>query len=227
MRIWDLHAGYLARQQLLGEHSELHALYNILVREMPGYGRHPETLRWRGHLGALGLRHDLLAEEMRLRGYAHHSPLPETSRDIVWPETYLDTPGRQFELLRRKYAADHRSGRIPLPKNTQQVWAQHKYSVMAHAPDLYTRLGSEVAAGAFRHDMDGLILLLCECLRIPAAPGRVCNALQHMWGYVSRDSGPCPESPSAWLADLQQRAVAGQETYLLHSTALSELAVWI
>lgn len=29
MRIWDVDSGYLARQQLLGEHRELHGLANF------------------------------------------------------------------------------------------------------------------------------------------------------------------------------------------------------
>ncbi|MDX8387130.1 MAG: pyrimidine dimer DNA glycosylase/endonuclease V [Ghiorsea sp.] len=42
MRIWDIHPGYLARQQLLGEHRELHGLFNISHWERRGI---QDTLR--------------------------------------------------------------------------------------------------------------------------------------------------------------------------------------
>lgn len=227
MRIWDIHPGYLARQQLLGEHSELHGLYNVLSEKKQGYATHPETLRWSGRLSALCLRHELLAEEMLLRGYRHHSPLSEARQPATWPDTYLDRPGRQFELLADKYAADGRSGRIPLPKNAQQLWAQHKYSVMAHDPALYSRLGPELSGGALRNDMAALSLLLVEALRRTATRGRTFNALQHMWGHLNDGAEMVAESPAALLADIQRLAGTKQEMYLLHSTALSELAVWV
>lgn len=58
MRIWDLDPAILCRQHLLGEHRELHGLWNILVREQQGqgtggYANHPETRRWEGRLKAL------------------------------------------------------------------------------------------------------------------------------------------------------------------------------
>lgn len=226
MRIWDLSPGYLARQQLLGEHRELHGLANILREGKKGYSRHPETLRWVGRLPALAVRHALLAEEMQLRGYQDRSPFPHSSAPLDWPSAWIDPPAAQFELLRGKYA-DGRRGRIPLPGNTQQLWAQHKYSVMARDPALYRQIGSEVAHGRFRNDLPALSLLLVETLRQPPEPGRLFNALQHMWGYVSDSGEGVPDTAAGMLACIQQRAVARQIDYLLDSTALSELAVWL
>ena len=227
MRIWDIHPGYLARQQLLGEHAELHGLYNILTEKKQGYARHPETLRWAGHPVALRQRHELLAGEMRLRGCHHHSPLPGLAQEVIWPAGYIDAPGRQLELLAGKYVADGRGGRIPLPRNAQELWAQHKYSVMAHSPDLYAELGSKLAGGGYQDDLPGLALLLVEVLRRPVSPGRLRNALQHMWGYLNSGHPSMPEEPVLLLAEIQRQAMAQQESYLLHSTALSELAVWL
>lgn len=75
MRIWDLDPRLLCRQHLLGEHRELHGLWNILTQEKSGYRNHPETRRWVGRLAALHLRHEHLVEEMTARGYEHRSPL--------------------------------------------------------------------------------------------------------------------------------------------------------
>ncbi len=76
MRIWDVHPSVLCRKHLLGEHRELHGLWNILVvHNGGGYSRHPETLRWVGKAKALYSRHEELVKEMQKRGYKHHSPL--------------------------------------------------------------------------------------------------------------------------------------------------------
>lgn len=75
MRIWDIAAERLCRSHLLGEHRELHAIWNILTKNKKGYSLHPEVLRWKGHLKALYLRHGRLVEEMGKRGYRHNSPL--------------------------------------------------------------------------------------------------------------------------------------------------------
>ncbi|MFA5088643.1 MAG: pyrimidine dimer DNA glycosylase/endonuclease V [Candidatus Omnitrophota bacterium] len=75
MRIWDIPPGKLCRNHLLGEHRELHAIWSVLTKNKKGYSRHPETLRWKGKLAALFLRHAKLVEEMGKRGYRHHSAL--------------------------------------------------------------------------------------------------------------------------------------------------------
>jgi len=75
MRIWDLPPKILCRQHLLGEHRELHGLWNIHIHHKKGYSAHPETCRWQGKLRALYDRHEALVKEMQSRGYNHHSPL--------------------------------------------------------------------------------------------------------------------------------------------------------
>jgi hypothetical protein len=75
MRIWDIEPEYLCRYHLLGEHRELHALWNIITLDKSGYRNHPETKRWRGRLAALYKRHQKLVDEMFRRGYMHSSPL--------------------------------------------------------------------------------------------------------------------------------------------------------
>jgi len=227
MRIWDVNPGYLARQQLLGEHRELHGLFNVITIGKKGYAKHPETLRWVGCISALSIRHRQLTAEMQLRGYNHHSPLPDIAGAAAWPSNFIDAPARQFELLAGKYAADGRSGRIPLPRNCQELWAQHKYSVMAHDPNLYRELGPAVAHGGQYHDnTDALSLLLIRTLRSEPEAGHLMNALQHMWGYVKGDASP-PQTPSALLEAIQTAAIKYDTTYLINSTALSELALWL
>lgn len=105
MRIWDVHPKYLCRQHLLGEHRELHGLWNILTVHggTGGYAHHPETKRWVGKARALYVRHEALVEEMTKRGYTHNSPLDKRfARGSAHQKVFIDTIPRQKDLLREK-----------------------------------------------------------------------------------------------------------------------------
>lgn len=105
MRIWDIDPKHLCRKHLLGEHRELHGLWNILTKHegVGGYARHPETLRWVGKLTALKNRHDQLVSEMTERGYHHHSPLDGAlANDEEKQSVFINTIDEQIELLQNK-----------------------------------------------------------------------------------------------------------------------------
>ncbi len=103
MRIWDIEPCRLCRNHLLGEHRELHCIWVVLTQGKKGYSRHPETLRWRGRLKALYLRHGLLVAEMERRGYRHKSPLDRRlATGLAMQDKFIDTPRRQIELLLAK-----------------------------------------------------------------------------------------------------------------------------
>ena len=229
MRIWDISPGYLNRQSLLGEHRELHAILSILALGKKGYFRHPETLRWTGCGPALAWRHRQLACEMTLRGWREQSPpLPLPPGGEAWPAVYIDEPAAQFALLRAKYV-EREQGRIPLPRNAQQLWSQHKYSVLARDVRLYQQIGRELAGG--QADFAELARLLTEQLRQPPSQGGLRNALQHLWGHVA-ELPPAPEeNPADWplrrlLEETRCRAMLHREPYLTASTALGELMQW-
>jgi hypothetical protein len=231
VRIWDIPAGYLNRGSLLGEHRELHGLRNIIVEGKRGYSRHPETLRWIGALSGLSCRHALLAAEMRLRGYEDRTPLRVTVGRTAWPRTFIDRPAGQFVLLRGKYA-DKSGGRIPLPVDAQALWAQHKYSVMARDPEVYRSLGRSVARLRSRDALDGLAGDLVTILRQCPPEGRLRNALEHMWGYVRThaehdEATAIRRDADVLLATIQSLAIRHREPYLIASTALSELAIYV
>lgn len=226
MRIWDLDPGYLNRGSLLAEHRELHALVRVLERQLTRFAAQPELIRWRQHRPALALRHQALVVEMRLRGIGHHSPLdadvdPASAAAVPWPAAFVSPPAEQFQLLRRRY--QHKpQGRIPLPRSVIELWAQHKYSVMAREPHLAKQLGQRVGAKAI--DFAQLASELVLLLRQVPQPGRLHNAVQHMWGYVDH-FGQAPPGDSAALLTLVQRlSLEHQVDYLCASTALGELA---
>jgi hypothetical protein len=230
VRVWDLSPGYLSRQSLLGEHRELHGLRSILMHGKRGYARHPETLRWVGCLSGLERRHDDLAAEMRLRGYVDRTPVPPAGGATVqWPASFIDAPSQQIALLEAKYLGKS-AGRIPLPSNAQELWAHHKYSVMARDPDLYREIGRRVSRMRPRAGFSALATELVMALRETPSAGRLANALDHMWGYV-RDAATDEERQTAsrgaagLINAIQTAAVRCAEPYLLASTALADLAV--
>jgi hypothetical protein len=103
MRIWDVDPALLCRSHLLGEHRELHGLWNILVHNKRGYSQHPETRRWIGKQAALFRRHEQLVAEMTRRGYHHSSPLdPSFAIGEAIQDIFIDLPARQLEILQAK-----------------------------------------------------------------------------------------------------------------------------
>ncbi len=231
MRIWDVNPGYLNRQSLLGEHRELHAIVSIIKYNKKGYSRHPETLRWQGFGWALSQRHRLLAAEMRLRGYTDRTPVLMKSQHLKWPDVFVDPPAVQFSILGNKYK-NAEQGRIPLPKNVQQLWAQHKYSVMARDLTEYKSIGRRLASAKTNGLISDLYPELVSLLRCPPGEGNLRNTVQHMWGYVSPFaslSGKAVESKTtqSLLAEIQRLVFLHNVIYLKESTALSDLQAWI
>ncbi len=103
MRIWDLPVGVLCKNHLLGEHRELHAIWNILTKNKKGYSHHPETLRWKGKLGALYQRHQEEVAEMKTRGYKHLSPLDKNlAKGKKKQGEFLHSKEEQKNILKKK-----------------------------------------------------------------------------------------------------------------------------
>ncbi|MFA6464455.1 MAG: pyrimidine dimer DNA glycosylase/endonuclease V [Desulfurivibrionaceae bacterium] len=203
MRVWDLHPGFLNRQSLLGEHREIHAIHTVISQEKKGYSRHPETLRWRDHLGALWLRHEQVVAEMRLRGFNHFSPLPAPRTEIIWPSVFINAPGRQFALLAEKYAKKEQ-GRIPLPAGVGELLASHALS-----------------------------LTLRECLLAEAKPNTpegfasAATALVQLLRQPTTEKGRAEtlailEAPHPDNADL----IPFAQTLRIRATVLSDLLLW-
>jgi hypothetical protein len=103
MRIWDIEPKHLCRKHLIAEHGELHSLWSVIVNKKKGFGRHPETMRWRGKLKALYLRHGKLVEEMEKRGYNHKSPLDKKqAKGKLLQSVFLQSKKEQKKILKNK-----------------------------------------------------------------------------------------------------------------------------
>lgn len=99
MRIWNVPCSDLDKPHLLGEHAELHSIWNTITGNKKGWAHHPETKRWRGRLGALYLRHEEQVAEMEKRGYrGHRSPL---ERNLVSESDSWDWPPVSQEEIER------------------------------------------------------------------------------------------------------------------------------
>jgi hypothetical protein len=188
-------------------------------------------LRWEKALSGLAVRHRQLAAEMQLRGYVDRTPLRVTVARAKWPTSFVTDPADQVTLLRAKYVGKD-AGRIPLPRSAQELWAQHKYSVMARSPQTYQRLGRIVARMRRGAPLSALAQDLIWILRDAPSQGRLTNAIEHMWGYVRDQATPedlatARTSAAHLLACTQRLALRGRERFLLSSTALSELAVFV
>ena len=226
MRVWDIQPGYLNRQSLLGEHREIHALVSIIENDKRGFAHHPETLRWKPHLGTLKLRHDQTVSEMALRGYQHYSPVGQSALG-PWPEVYLDAPGAQFAILRHRYR-DKEAGRIPLPETAQQLWAQHRYSVLARDPDFVQQIEQQLAHGAKALRFGALAAELVKRLRQPPAAGQLLMALAQMGrGRSDEQSRPGSERSDALAIWADVLRMAQSHRSILQSTALSDFALWL
>jgi hypothetical protein len=103
MRIWDLPVEKLCKNHLLGEHRELHAIWNIISQDKKGYSKHPETKRWKGKLKALYIRHEKLVTEMKKRGYNHNSTLDaRLAEGKEIQDESVDSIDTQIKILKNK-----------------------------------------------------------------------------------------------------------------------------
>ncbi|MEM7231537.1 MAG: DUF1722 domain-containing protein [Planctomycetota bacterium] len=209
MYVSTIHPGYLPTQELLSEYE------SILGRMGPSASGETEAGRTHWESRLPGYSAELALRGLEIPVVAPSSdPLPAPESDGI----------DDFERVRERGDA----GRIPVPRNSQELWAQHKYSVMARDPNVYREIGRRLAntpdsEEAFRE----LHSKLLTTLRTTPPEGRLRNAVQHMWGYVSEAVDSKPTETSELLAATARAALDRSEPYLLHSTALSELAPYL
>jgi len=231
MRIWDINPGYLNTGLLQSEHRILHETVAILTARKPGMINSQETSRWFGFGWALRQRHKLLVAEMNLRGYADITPVLTRSGRESWPDLERDEPIAQLQMLADLYL-EQESGRIELPASADQLWAQHRYSVLARNPALYRRIDKRVAGYRRNDDFADLAFQLTRAIRKPPTEKGISNALQQMWGLVSGDADAAgqemlAQKPERLLREIRHRAIEQREPCLMASTALGELQAWM
>jgi len=222
LHIFDVDAGFLDDEWLSGQMRLLVGL--VTADEADRRARVPQS--WQGYEDALALRLDQLIAEMQLRGLAPPQGLPRTTESIIWPAEGTRPLTEQVAMLAERAQQGH-VGRIRLPRNDHELWACYKYSVLARNHQSYSRLGQQVAARAV--PLDRLWRDLVNAARVAPGRGGILNALQHMWGYVSKYALGLPDGGDLrpMLVEIQRLAAAHDVGYLLNSTALGELMVWL
>lgn len=103
MRVWDIEPSKLCRKHLLGEHREIHAMWSVITKNKKGYSNHPETIRWKGKLNALYIRHEKIAIEMKTRGYNHKSELDKrNAQGKKYQDVFVDSILEQVQILKSR-----------------------------------------------------------------------------------------------------------------------------
>ena len=100
---------------------------------------------------------------------------------------------------------------------------------MARDPEYYKSVGPMISQDTSPEMFQKLAREFVEKLQTAPPPGRLLNALQHMWGYVSpfKDIKPDPTDLRKFLAEIVRLSIQHNIEYLVHSTALSELALFV
>ncbi|AFU98567.1 hypothetical protein [Simiduia agarivorans] len=223
MLVWDLSPGYLNNEELRQQLAHIAAL--LAAR---GQSDDPEvSRRWGRCLNALRCLEAWMQAEWDLRGLG---PLEQGQRthlaplNLVWPS--LPDVVTRFQHL----GSERDSGRIALPRTIQGLWSHYKYSVAARSMEAYRAISVKVTAGrgndAFAQVAQDILLVMRQ--RPELEPLR--DALLQMWGYVSAEGqlpGRTYQNLPALFQEIQRRAQKQQNAYLLNSTALSELSVWL
>ncbi len=147
------------------------------------------------------------------------------------PEIKADDIYSEIKHFRDKYRKST-GGRLRIPRNTQELWAEHKYSIMARDYNLYKSIGIRVGKNKTPFFFDELLYLLSKELRTIPAKKSLYNALQHMWGYISKYSRIEKSLVNSLSLDelfyeIQKCTWLCQQEYLMQQTALSELEIWV
>ena len=229
MYIWDINPGYLNNEILFIEHDEIQKLFSIIFNNKKECQNGPVVRRWSKYLDALSIRHSLIISEIKLRGFSPNSSLKLDNKKNIWPLEYIHEPRQQFDILFSKYK-NKNSGRIPLPISSQNLWSQHKYSVMARNLNEYKKIGRYLSNIKANQCFSSLSKDLTELLREKPDFGGIRNSLHHMWGYFKNYNFNVDVDSldlDSLLSHIQICAYKKKDLYILGSTALSELRVWI
>jgi hypothetical protein len=97
MRMWMVNPRIMCRQHLLGEHVEIHMFIGTITRKKSVTGYLQKGLL---EVHNLFSRHNEIVEEMKQRGYKHHSEVNE-KWNITEENGFIDREENLIELLKR------------------------------------------------------------------------------------------------------------------------------
>ena len=164
---------------------------------------------------------------MAFRAYRDRTPARLRSSPGPWPKLFIDPPARQFGLLAGKHR-DREPGRIPLPRTSHELWAQHKHSVLAPSqpanPDLARRVGRLRGRDAFRQAGAGADHPAPSAARSGQSQKRRPAPVRY-FDFRTSEASAVRASLRRTLGILQRRCRREGQPHLLAQTPLTELAV--
>lgn len=227
MQVWDLSPGYLNDDELLAQRDWVIALLANKGSQDPVVLN--QARQWAHCMNALRCVEAWINAECALRNLSSAQNAQSTCLaplNLVWPK--LLVPAQQLADLAA--TPNRTNGRIPLPQTTKALWTHHKYSVAARSMEAYKAISVKVAAGVGRDNFDWVASEVIQQLRLRPSRDSLRDALMQMWGYVAAAGAVSPrlfDDLPGLFTEIQQRSSAQANHYLLTSTALSELSVWL
>ncbi len=223
--IWNISPMYFSDNDLTDEYRKLNTLL-MEDAESKNFSKF-----YLDNRDQLYYRLSSISAELMLREIKHPKINASFKLSTLNSPKYDISPYEQLMILANKYSFKTQ-GRASLPKNAQELWAQHKYSVMARDVNLYRNIGRSLAGDKSEERYKELAKILCDELCKKPKEGSILNALQHMWGYVSNFSSiKKTEVKNLSLIELLYEIASlvkqSNQKYLLSQTALSELEIWI
>ncbi len=220
--IWNISPIYFSDEDLIEEYNKLN---EVLLKNNAKYDF------YLNNEGQLHYRIYSVLAELNFRKIKHSPSNIHVKISELNSLKYQNSPYEQLSILGKKYNYE-KLGRAPIPKNAQELWAHHKYSVMARNINLYKEVGRTLANDKSDEKFEELALTLCNELIKKPKEGSTLNALQHMWGYISDISDIKKTeinnlSLINLLYEISDCARKSNQKYLISQTALSELAIWI
>ncbi|MED1862649.1 DUF1722 domain-containing protein [Fictibacillus nanhaiensis] len=75
-----------------------------------------------------------------------------------------------------------------MKKETEQLWASEKYTVMAKGYNFYKEIQGLMRDAQSDPDYEKVRLLLAELNQKPFERRALCNTLEHVWGYFKKSA---------------------------------------
>lgn len=101
----------------------------------------------------------------------------------------------------------------------EELWSREKYRVMYHSQAHYDCIRQTLKG---QPDLKEIEMLISEAVKIPATPGSVRNAVQHMWGYFKKQADEEEKEEYRRLMDGFSSGSTREEDLLLFLRRLAE-----
>ncbi|SEJ47167.1 Uncharacterized conserved protein YbgA, DUF1722 family [Bhargavaea ginsengi] len=101
----------------------------------------------------------------------------------------------------------------------EELWSREKYRVMYHSQAHYDQIRQTLKG---QPDLKEIEMLISEAVKIPATPGSVRNAVQHMWGYFKKQADEEEKEEYRRLMDGFSSGSTREEDLLLFLRRLAE-----